>query len=188
MASRLTCLGLGQHFSYCRYGSGIGVKCTFPKLGDLPARSFERRARFSITGLISGELGKPIFRPRCGKGRAPAPEVLVPEAAVHEEREVESREDQVGGSGKIAPMQTKAIAQGVGGTADAKLGLRVLRSDSGHVGTSLCRRMPIRQEVAPGNSSVTCSAAVLSTASVCAQFGSATVNCLWHFVISADRR
>jgi hypothetical protein len=58
--------------------------------------------------------------------------VLVPEAAVHEDDLAVPRQDQVGGSWKIAPMQPEPVAERVHRAAHRQLGLRVLLADAPH--------------------------------------------------------
>lgn len=56
----------------------------------------------------------------------------MPIAAVYEDNLPPGREDHVGTSREIAPVQTKAVSECVRGTADGKLRLGVTAANSGH--------------------------------------------------------
>ena len=58
--------------------------------------------------------------------------MTVPEAAVNEDHEPMARQNEVRASGKIAPVQAKAITHTVDDSPDGQFWPRVARSYSGH--------------------------------------------------------
>jgi hypothetical protein len=82
---------------------------------------------------VAKELRPPIILPRRGHAAFPTSRVLVPEAAVNEYGPLQAREREIRRARQVAPMQTKAEAEGVGHASHRQFGRHVLAADSAHV-------------------------------------------------------
>ena len=78
----------------------------------------------------------------------------MPEAPMHQDNLVETREHEIGCSGQVAPVQPEPVTETVGRAPDTQLRLRVRLADTTHVRAARFRRQMIWHRQSAGRSSV----------------------------------
>jgi hypothetical protein len=110
----------------------IVLGLAFPHGDTMPSELLEFGSIPLVAGDITLELLFPEFcirhRVRCTRAI-----VTMPKAAVDEQRDRPPREDEIGCTRKIAPVEAMSEAQGVRGLPDPQLGRGVLGTHPGHV-------------------------------------------------------
>lgn len=91
----------------------VAIQLAFPEDDYAPSQRLERSSGSAIAGNIALELGQPIALPGPWLSSVATAWVLVPEAAMHEDRDAMSRQDDVRRARKVTAMQTESIAQRV---------------------------------------------------------------------------
>lgn len=123
---------------------GVAISgLAFPDREHSPAEASELAAVGTVTRGIGGELLIPESDVRLGLVGKPAPGMLMPEAAMHEDRGPQPCQDDVRSSRKIAAMEAKSEAQAMQGGPDRELWARVAPLDTRHVPTAVLWREPI---------------------------------------------
>jgi len=87
---------------------------------------------FRISSLVPAKLGLPEFRSRLGHSPIAATRVVVPKATMHKDCYLVLRQHNVGVSGKIAAMKTKAKPHLVQSRSHDPFGLGALGLDPRH--------------------------------------------------------
>ena len=82
-------------------------KFAFPYDDDAPADLPEGPCSASVAGDIGGKLAEPELPASLGGVRVLALRMTVPEAAMHKDDGLIARQDDVGASWQVAPMQPK---------------------------------------------------------------------------------
>ena len=106
----------------------------FPDHDGTPAEFAKVAAVAGVAGDVGLELVAPEFAAGLGGGRALAVLVAMPEAAVDEGDGGMPGQHDVRGAGKVAAVETEAVAHAVQEGTDGQFGLGVRAADAGHEG------------------------------------------------------
>lgn len=110
----------------------IDLQFAFPDDVNVPTESDQFGSGTGISRLVLLELECPEFGARPRHSGVSTTFVTVPEAAVHEDRGVELRKDNIRLSGEIASVQAESVATLVEPASDDQFGLGILAPDPCH--------------------------------------------------------
>jgi len=103
----------------------LGIaRIAFPHCLNLPAKRSERFCMTFIARDVRRKLGAPIVAPRLWARSEPTSSMLVPKAAMDENREPVFREDDIRLARKIPAMQPEPKAKRMKSPPHGDLGLR----------------------------------------------------------------
>lgn len=114
------------------------LHAALPDDQHIPTKPAQRLVIAFVPRLVGVDLRPPEFNVRRRELPSFAP-MSVPEAPVHKDRSTKLREDEVGATGKIGPMNPETKPKRVRGSPDEQLGLGVLALHRSHVSRSLNR-------------------------------------------------
>ena len=116
-------------------GNGLGAKLpygAFPDGCDSPFNRCQGSQRPTVAHPVVLEFSRPEIRATGGGCREPASLMMVPEAAVNEDRRTEPRQDNVRPSRQSAIMEAESKPGTMQCAPQGEFRLRVATSDSAH--------------------------------------------------------
>ena len=120
-----------------------------PNDQHVPTKLMQRRYLPMITGDVLLEFLIPEGSAGLRSGRPTTALVPVPETAVNEDRLSAGGETDVGGAGKISPMESIAVSETVKQFPNGHFRLGVLRTDTRHEGAAFRRRLHLGRRLPP---------------------------------------
>ena len=123
----------------------------FPNRQDAPTGRRERRCIAAVSKPIARQLRPPVadVRFRQPRDRALRIRVPVPEATVYEDDRMMARQHEIGRTGKVPPMQSKAVTHPVHDRPDDPLRQHVARANPRHAARTISRAQVVGHPAYP---------------------------------------
>ena len=113
------------------------VQVAFPDCQDVPSGGAKLPGRSSVALLVGFELAQPEISPGCRSAATTLAVVPMPKAAVNKDGYSRVREDEIGGTGKILEVPSRAIPEFKQHCMNEFLGGGTAGFDAPHDGRSL---------------------------------------------------